>query len=168
MRPLFATGQKEAAFKGSKRMQQLPALHPRDPDWRRLKYSRSAADFGVACTGPQSEAEALQRAGAPFLREEPGLKLSAAKTLITHARSQAAPFLGDEITTMPSATKHRRSQDRFKRRSSTGKVARRVPGAVMLEQRKRSQQAGKPVQRTKLLQERDCTSSATYQLAYRG
>ena len=37
-----------------------------------------------------------------FLREELGLKLSEEKTLITHARSQAARFLGYEITTLQS------------------------------------------------------------------
>jgi group II intron reverse transcriptase/maturase len=168
MRTLFAKGQKEAAFKVRKRMQKLPSIHPRDPDWRRLKYIRYADDFGLAFTGPKSEAEAIKRAVATFLREELGLKLSEEKTLITHARSQAARFLGYEITTMQSDTKQRRSKDRFKRRSINGKVGLRVPGAVILEKRKRYQQAGKPVHRTKLLKESDFTIISTYQLEYRG
>jgi hypothetical protein len=94
MRTLFAKGQKEAALNVRKRMQKLPSIHPRDPDWRRLKYIRYADDFGLAFTGPKSEAEAIKQAVATFLREELGLKLSEEKTLITHARSQAARFLG--------------------------------------------------------------------------
>jgi hypothetical protein len=108
MRTLFAKGQKEAALKVRKRMQKLPSIHPRDPDWRRLKSIRYADDFGLAFTGPKSEAEAMKRAVATFLREELGLKLSEEKTLITHARSQAARFLGYEMTTMQSDTKQRR------------------------------------------------------------
>jgi hypothetical protein len=70
MRTLFAKGQKEAARKMRKRMQKLPSIHPRDPDWRRLKYIRYADDFGLAFTGPKSEAEDIKRAIATFLREE--------------------------------------------------------------------------------------------------
>jgi hypothetical protein len=75
MRTLFAKGQKEAALTIRKRMQKLPSIHPRDPDWRRLKYIRYADDFGLAFTGPQSEAEAIKRAVSTFLRQELGLML---------------------------------------------------------------------------------------------
>ncbi len=163
MRALFAKGQKEAAFKVRKRMQKLPSIHPRDPDWRRLKYIRYADDFGLAFTGPKSEAEAIKQAVSTFLREELGLKLSEEKTLITHARSQAARFLGYEITTMQSDTKQRHN-----RRCINGKVGLRIPRAVILEKRKRYQQAGKPVHRTKLMRESDFTIISTYQLEYRG
>jgi Reverse transcriptase (RNA-dependent DNA polymerase) len=93
-RTLFAKGQPPSALKMRKRMQKLPSIHPRDPDWRRLKYIRYADDFGLAFTGPKSEAEEIKRAVATFLREELGLKLFEEKTLITYARSQAAHFLG--------------------------------------------------------------------------
>jgi len=168
MRTLFSKGQKEAARKMKKQFQKLPSINPRDPDWRRLKYIRYADDFGLAFTGPKSEAEEIKRAVSTFLREELGLKLSEEKTLITHARSQAARFLGYEITTLQSDTKQRRSKKGHKRRSINGKVGLRVPRAIILEKRKRYQQGGKPVHRAKLLEESDFTIISTYQLEYRG
>jgi group II intron reverse transcriptase/maturase len=168
MRTLFSKGQKEAALKMRKRMQKLPSIDPRDPDWRRLKYVRYADDFGLAFTGPKSEAEQIKRTVATFLHEELGLKLSEEKTLITHARSQAARFLGYEITTMQSNTKQQHTKDGHKQRSINGKVGLRVPRAVILEKRKHYQQGGKPVHRTTLLKESDFTIISTYQLEYRG
>ena len=45
-----------------------------------------------------AEAEEIKNRLAAFLRDELKLELSQEKTLITHARTQAAPFLGYEIT----------------------------------------------------------------------
>ena len=168
MRTLFSKGQKEAACKMRKRLQTLPSINPRDPDYRRLKYSRYADDFGLAFTGPKSEAEEIKRQVATFLREKLGLTLSEEKTLITHARSKAARFLGYEITTLQSDTKQRHTTVGDKRRSINGKVGLRVPQAVILDKRHRYQQRGKPVHRPQLLQESDFTIISTYQLEYRG
>jgi group II intron reverse transcriptase/maturase len=44
MYKLFKKGQKEAALKIRKRLQKLPSIDPRDPDYRRLKYVRYADD----------------------------------------------------------------------------------------------------------------------------
>jgi hypothetical protein len=44
--------------------------------------------------GPKSEAEAIKQEIATFLRETLHLELSETKTLITHARSGTARFLG--------------------------------------------------------------------------
>jgi group II intron reverse transcriptase/maturase len=98
----FKTGQKEAALKIRKQAQQLPSRDPHDPDFRRLKYIRYADDFALAFIGPKSEAEEIKRQLANFLVNELKLHLSEEKTLITHARSKAAKFLGYEITTFQS------------------------------------------------------------------
>jgi len=47
----------------------------------------------------KAEAEQIKQRLAGFLRDELKLELSQDKTLITHARTQAAKFLGYEITT---------------------------------------------------------------------
>jgi group II intron reverse transcriptase/maturase len=168
MHKLLRNGQKEAALKLRKQLQKLPSIDPHDPDYRRLKYVRYADDFGLAFTGPKQEAEDIKRQVGVFLREELGLKLSEEKTLITHARSEAAHFLGYEVTTMQSDTKQSRTKAGFKRRSINGKVGLRVPRAVVTEKRKRYQQRGKPIHRAELLNESDYTIIATYQLEYRG
>jgi len=87
-------GQKEAAHQLQKRMRHLPSIATHDPIYRQLKYVRYADDFGLAFTGPKAEAEEIKRQLSTFLKEELGLTLSPEKTLITHARSDAAKFLG--------------------------------------------------------------------------
>src|SRR5260370_22238239 len=168
MHKLLRNGQKEAALKLRKHLQKLPSIDPHDPNYRRLKYVRYADDFGLAFTGPKQEAEDIKPQLGAFLREELGLALSEEKTLITHARSEAAHFLGYEITTMQNDTKQSRTKTGVKRRSINGKVGLRVPRTVVMEKRKRYQQRGKPIHRTELLNERDHTIIATYQLEYRG
>ena len=49
-------------------------------------------------TGPKAEAEEIKRRLAQFLHDDLKLELSETKTLITHARTRAARFLGYEIT----------------------------------------------------------------------
>src|SRR5260221_214110 len=97
---LFKKGQKEAAQEARKQAQKLPSLDPYDPNYRRLKYCRYADDFALAFIGPKSEAEEIKQRLETFLRDELKLELSKAKTLITHAKSDAAKFLGYEIATL--------------------------------------------------------------------
>jgi group II intron reverse transcriptase/maturase len=161
-------GQKEAAHQLQKSMRQLPSIATHDPTYRRLRYVRYADDFGLAFTGPKAEAEEIKRQLSIFLREELGLTLSPEKTLITHARRDAAKFLGYEITTLHSDTKQSLTKGGVKRRSINGKTGLRVPRAVLLEKCNRYRQRGKPCHRAELLNESDYTIMATYQLEYRG
>ena len=168
MYKLFKKGQKEAALKIRKRLQKLPSIDPHDPDHRRLKYLRYADDFALAFAGPKAEAEEIKRQIATFLREELGLHLSEEKTLITHARSSAARFLGYEITTLHSDAKRSKTKAGIKRRSINGRIGLRVPRAVLTEKRNRYQRGNKAIHRAELLNESDYTIMATYQLEYRG
>ena len=77
----------------------LPRGDPQDPGFRRLRYCRYADDHLLGFTGPKAEAEEIKDRLAQFLREDLALELSPDKTLITHARTGAARFLGYEITT---------------------------------------------------------------------
>ena len=86
-------------------MRALPSTDPMDPGYRRLKYIRYADDHILGFTGPKAEAEEIKARLAEFLRETLGLELNAEKTLITHARSQRARFLGYDITVQHSGTK---------------------------------------------------------------
>ena len=84
-----------------------------DPGYRRLRYTRYADDHLLGFAGPKSEAEEIKARIAEFLRETLGLELNRQKTLITHARSQRARFLGYDITVQHDSTKtHRRPQER--------------------------------------------------------
>jgi hypothetical protein len=55
--------------------------------------------------GPKAEAEQIKQRLAEFLRDELRLELSHDKTLITHARTGAARFLGYEITVQHNSSK---------------------------------------------------------------
>jgi hypothetical protein len=72
----------------------LPSTDPRDAGYRRLKYARYADDTLLGFAGPKAEAEEIKQRLAAFLRDDLRLELSPDKTLITHARSQRARFLG--------------------------------------------------------------------------
>jgi len=107
-----------------------------------------------------------------FLRDELKLELSQAKTLITHARSDAATFLGYEIATLQQdSILSKRSQMQrqgTKCRNINGKIGLRVPRAVLQEKCKRYKKRGKVMHRNKLLNESDYTIIETYQLEFRG
>jgi hypothetical protein len=141
----------------------MPSVDPNDPDYRRLKYVRYADDFLLGYVGPRSEAEEIKQHLKKFLHEELKLELSEAKTLITHARSEAARFLGYEVTVQHEDTRRTR-----KRRSVNGRIGLRVPRDVLVGKCGRYRRGGKAIHRAELMQESDFTIIAAYQLEYRG
>ncbi|MFD0508392.1 group II intron reverse transcriptase/maturase [Streptomyces chiangmaiensis] len=114
-------------------------------------------------TGPKAEAEEIKARIATFLRETLGLELNTTKTLITHARSQRARFLGYDITVQHSSTKITRS-----RRSVNGKIALRVPSDAVKAQCARYRQHGKSWHRSRLQNLDDYDIVRIYGAEYRG
>lgn len=157
-------GETEAANELKKQFQQLPSQDPTDPDYRRLKYVRYADDFLLGFIGPRAEAEEIKEHLGRFLHEDLKLNLSEAKTLITHARSEAARFLGYEIHTLHADEQ----RDHRNRRTINGGIGLRVPQAVVQEKCQRYMRHGKAIHRPELLEESDFTIIATYQAEYRG
>jgi hypothetical protein len=144
-------------------MRSLPSTDPMDPGYRRLRYLRYADDHLLGFTGPRAEAEEIKARLASFLRETLGLELNAAKTLITHARTQRARFLGYDITVQHSGTKIANG-----RRSANGKIALRVPPEVIKAQCARYRQHGKPWHRPRLQNLDDYDIVRVYGAEYRG
>src|SRR5262245_46164224 len=91
-------GDRAAARELRKQQRRMPRGDPRDPGYRRLRYVRYADDELLGLAGPKAEAEQIRSRLAAFLRDDLKLELSPGKTLITHARTGAARFLGYEIT----------------------------------------------------------------------
>jgi group II intron reverse transcriptase/maturase len=87
-------GKKQQAKTLLKQMQQLPRRNPSDPDYRRLRYVRYADDTLLGLAGPREEAEDIKRQLGEFLRDHLKWELSQEKTLITHAQTEVARFLG--------------------------------------------------------------------------
>ena len=114
--------------------------------------------------GPLTDAEEIRERIATFLGTELKLTLSAEKTLITHASTGKARFLGYEIGTMECQTKF----DRHRRRAINGKVGMYIPEDVLQAKRKRYLRDGKPIHRPELLKNSEYDTIWTYQGEYRG
>jgi group II intron reverse transcriptase/maturase len=142
---------------------QLPSQDPNDPDYRRLRYVRYCDDWLLGFAGPKHEAEQIKSKIAAFLHDELKLELSQSKTLITHATSQAAHFLGYEIRAQHSDTKITRN-----RRAVNGAIGLFVPKTVIRQRCALYLSNGKPAQRGALLHDDDFTIVAKYGSEYRG
>jgi hypothetical protein len=122
---------------------ELPEGDPYDPDFKRLRYQRYADDFILGLIGPKENAEAIKVQLGHYLQQL-NLTLSAEKTYITHARSQAARFLGYDIATAWDNTQRikRSGQDRI--RSINGTIRLGIPREVRVKWIRRYTQKGKP------------------------
>jgi group II intron reverse transcriptase/maturase len=163
MRRARTRGDRAAARNLQKQLRALPRDDPMDPGYRRLKYLRYADDHILGFIGPKAEAEEIKARLATFLRETLGLELNQAKTLITHARTQRARFLGYDITVWHCNTKITGG-----RRAANGKIALKVPPDVVRAQCARYRRHGKPWHRTRLQNLDDYDIVRTYGAEYRG
>jgi hypothetical protein len=98
-----------------------------------------------------------------FLRDELKLELSPSKTLITHAASQPARFLGYEIKAQHADTKIARG-----RRSVNGVIGLFVPQPVIRQKCALYTSKGRPAARGGLIRDQDFTIVAKYQAEYTG
>jgi group II intron reverse transcriptase/maturase len=145
------------------RLRSMPSKDLRDPRYRRLRYVRYADDTLLGFTGPKAEAEEIKQRLRQFLRDELRLELSEEKTLITHARTGAARFLGYEIT-----VQHNDKAITNGQRSSNATVKLRVPTAVIKAKCASYTQRGQPARRTRLMNRDDYTIVSIYGAEYRG
>ncbi|MEV0622128.1 group II intron reverse transcriptase/maturase [Nonomuraea sp. NPDC050404] len=146
-----------------KQLHSLPSGDPGDPGYRRLRYTRYADDTLFGFIGPKAEAEQIKARLAQFLREELKLELSPDKTLITHARTQAAHFLSYQITVLHNNRKVTRGL-----RKTNGTVSLRVPTTVVKTACAPYLRGGHPADRPELRNLDDHNIIATYGSRYRG
>lgn len=153
-----------------KRLHSLPSQDPSDPGYRRLRYCRYADDTLFGLAGPKAEAEEIKQRLAAFLREELKLELSPAKTLVTHARSQRARFLGYEINVASSDRRTRRpsTSDRRNRRSLNGTIVLHVPASMVRAKSAPYMSRGKPACRNSMVNEADYSIVGRFGAEYRG
>jgi group II intron reverse transcriptase/maturase len=156
-------GDRAKARELGKRMRQLPSLDPQDPGYRRLRYTRYADDHLLGFTGPKAEAEEIKQRLATFLRDDLKLELSQDKTLVTHARTGAARFLGYEITIQHADDRLTRG-----RRAANGEIALRVPMDVIKAKNAPYMKLGKPEARLQLVNDDDLAIISAYGAEYRG
>jgi group II intron reverse transcriptase/maturase len=145
-----------------RQLRAMPSNDPDDPGYRRLRYIRYADDELLGFTGPKAEAEEIKERLSRFLRDDLKLELAQDKTLITHARTRAARFLGYDIITQ-HGTRITRG-----RRATTGGIGLRVPRDVIKAKAAPYMKRGKPAHRPAWISESDHTIIATYGAIYRG
>ena len=143
--------------------QQMPSKDGQDAGYRRLRYVRYADDFMLGFIGPAAEAQHIKSRLREFLQGTLHLELSEEKTLITHAATETASFLGYEIH-----CQHEDSQHSGGRRSVNGSIGLRVPAKVVETKAARYMKNGKPIHRAELLNDDDFTIISLYQSEYRG
>lgn len=89
-------GRRETVKELERQRRQLPSGDPNDPTYRRIRYCRYADDFLIGYIGTHQEAKAIKEKIRAFLKTIK-LELSEEKTLITHATTGKARFLGYDI-----------------------------------------------------------------------
>jgi hypothetical protein len=156
-------GDRAAARDLLRRMRTLPSRDPMDPGYRRLRYSRYADDHILGFTGPKAEAEQIKAELTRFLRETLRLELNQDKTLISHARTQPARFLGYHII-----VQHCDTRITYGRRTANGRIALRVPPDVIKAKTAPYRRRGKPWHRSRLQNLDDYDIVRTYGAEYRG
>jgi group II intron reverse transcriptase/maturase len=160
---LKKTGRNEEASAMRKAAQQLPSRIPDDPSYRRLKYVRYADDWLLGFAGPREEAEEIKRLLGEFLHETLKLELSEEKTLITHAKTEAARFLNYDISIMQDDT-----SQLHKKRKINGQIKMRVPPDTLRKKCQTYMKNGKPIHRRELVNNTVYSIIAQYQSEYRG
>jgi group II intron reverse transcriptase/maturase len=162
-------GDHETARELELQRRQIPSQDTQDPNFRRLRYCRYADDFVLGFIGPRTEAEAIKAAISTFLKEKLHLEMNESKTLITHARTQHAHFLGYAISVYHRDDKlSTRRGTRTKTRSVNGVIRLGIPNGLVDKLAKRYQRNGKPIHEAALLYYSDAQIMDAYQGRFRG
>lgn len=163
-----AKGNVQEYKKLTHQLRQIPSVETKDEEFRRLYYCRYCDDFLLGFAGPRTEAETIKQELKAFLSSIK-LTLSEEKSLITHAGSHRARFLGYELSARKSNTKL--SQDKHgprKCRSINSTIGLHVPRSVAKEWENRHRKANRPVHRPELLNLSDYEIVWLYNSEYQG
>jgi len=148
----------------AKQARTLPTRLPHDPTYRRLRYVRYADDFLLGLCGTRAEAEDIKRRIGEFLRETLKLELSETKTLVTHAVTGRARFLGYEV----SSGRDDERRNAQGERSINWQPTLYVPRDRIEAKRQTYLRHGKPIHRKELTTNSAYSIIAGYQAEYRG
>jgi len=159
LRKLIAKGAKEATLKPIRNeLRRIGNRDQFDPAYRRLRFIRYADDFLLGFAGPRAEAEEIKDRIGTFLRDSLKLELSPEKTLITHAGTEKARFLGYDIGV-------RNSPESGK---GKGKIKLRIPPDKLENKVAKYMRGETPIHRPEILHDDDFTIVAKYGSEFRG
>lgn len=150
-----------------KQRRRLPSLDTHDPNYRRLRCTRYADDFILGFAGPKAEAQEIKEAIGEFLQNTLKLQMSTEKTLITHARTEHAKFLGYAISVYQVDDKITCAGN-GKRRSVNAHIRLGIPYGLVDEHIRRYQRGGKIIGDGALIAHSDAHIIDTFQARFRG
>lgn len=144
-------------------MRSIPSRNTNDPNYCRLRYVRYADDFLLGVTGPREDAERIKAKLKTFLHEKLKLELSLEKTLISHARTEPARFLGYNILTQHNDSYRAKDGKRV-----NGNIGLHVPLEVVKARCAKYMRSGRPTNRPALLRDSEYAILSQYQYEFRG
>ncbi|WP_312883180.1 hypothetical protein [Paenibacillus germinis] len=147
-----------------KQLQSMPSKEVNDPNFKRLYYIRYADNWLVGVSGSKQEAVVIKERVKSVLEKELRLTLSTEKTLITHAKTEKARFLGYDIHVLHNDTKY----DKRGQRSINGVIGLRLPEEKLKSKAKQYTKSGKPTRRKERTINTDYDIIAQYQSEFRG
>lgn len=162
-RELRRRGQLEEAQRIRDIALHMPTKDTTDPNYRRLRYVRYADDWLIGFAGPKEEAVEIRSKIRDYLHDVLKLELSEEKTLITHARTEAARFLSYDISTA-QCDNYRPHGGRY----INGKPELKIPEGILRKKCQQYLKNGKPKHRKELTEDSVYTIVSTYQAEYRG
>ena len=142
----------------------ISSIDTKNADYRRLRYVRYADDFILGFTGSKQEAEEIKVEIGEWLKTTLKLNLSQKKTLITHASTTFARFLGYDIKVQMADD----YVDKTGRRGANGVIALFVPSSVIEKKCTEYMKNGKTIHIGKLLQDDDFSIVQRFGAEYRG
>lgn len=169
MRKAKAKGNVDELPQLKAQLKQIPSGDPLDPSYRRLRYVRYADDYLIGFVGSKQEAEEVKADIADFLHRRLKLTQSVEKTLITHAKTEKAKFLGYAVSIYhvdDKLTVLRHSGERT--RSINGLVRLGVPKGFVRKKIKGYMSNGKTVARFFLTNLSVAEIIQQYQAEFRG
>lgn len=145
---------------------------PQDPGYERLWYVRYADDWVLGYIGSRETACRIKGEVGMFLKEHLSLELSENKTMITHAATERAKFLGYEISKSLCNTYMSRIKTGLlkgrRRRAANGIIELHVPREVIEKRIRGFMKKGKVWFRGLLMHESDYAIVSKYQSELRG
>ena len=145
-------------------MRQLPSRDPLDPNFRRLRYIRYADDFLLGYVGSKREAVRIKEELTEWISDNLNLKLNDEKTLITHAGTQPARFLGYDLQAQHANDK----LSNIGHRGINGVIGLRIPKATIDNYVREYMKRGKIVHVTMLIPGSEYDMFRWYQDRLRG
>jgi group II intron reverse transcriptase/maturase len=142
-----------------------------DPNFRRLSYVRYADDFLLAFIGPKAEAEDIKQQISKFLGTNLKLTMSEEKTLITHAATEKARFLGYDLKVIHDDQAVSTGANVFgkhTKRAINGKLRLEVPMDRIMDMRRKFMDGEKVTHRKEQLTNDDYSIVTWFDAIFRG